>query len=166
MRKLGGAADNLNILGVAAIVILLLTPCALFEVGFQLSFTACLGIVLFAKRIGYVWDEAYKLYRKRFPRKYTDEEKKMLEKGDTLPPTIGERAYRSVASVASASFAAQVCTAPLQYMAFGYLSGWSFLLNLFFVPLLGAVFTVLLLCVFVAFQKYFVRGLTSGAVKG
>ena len=150
MRRLAGASDTLNTLGVAAIIILLVAPCSLFEIGFQLSFTACLGIVLFAKRIGYVCDEGYKLYRKVLPRRYTEEEKDILAKGDTLPLTVGERCFASVASLLSASLAAQIFTAPLQYMAFGYLSGWSFLLNLIFVPLVGAVFALLLLCVFLA----------------
>ena len=35
-------------------------------------------------------------------------------------------------------------------MAFGYLSGWSVLLNLIFVPLIGFVFAFLLLCVLFA----------------
>ena len=150
MRRIAGSSDTLNTLGVAAIIILLFAPCSLFEIGFQLSFTACLGIVLFAKRIGYVCDEGYKLYRKILPRRYTEEEQAILAKGDTLPLTIGERYYSAFASLLSASLAAQILTAPLQYMAFGYLSGWSFILNLIFVPLIGAVFAVLLLCVFLA----------------
>ena len=150
MRKLGVASDTLNTLGVAAIIILLFTPCALFEIGFQLSFAACLGIVLLSKRIGHVCDEGYKLFRKYFSRRYTAEEKEMLSKGDTLPLTVGERAFRAVASLLSASFAAQVFTAPLQYLAFGYLSGWSLMLNVIFIPLVGVVFAGLLLCVFLA----------------
>jgi predicted membrane metal-binding protein len=150
MRKLGGVADGLNSLGIAASIILLLTPCALFEIGFQLSFLASLGIVLFAKRIGHVCDELYKIYRKIHPRCYTEEEKKLLKNGDTLPLTVGERFLRAFVSVLSASFAAQILTAPLQYLAFGYLSGWSFVLNLIFVPLISGVFAFLLLLVVLA----------------
>ena len=150
MRRLGGASDGLEMLGLAAILILLFTPCALFEIGFQLSFAACLGIVLLAKRIGQVCNEGAKLFRKVFPRHYTEEEKRILEKGDTLPLSVGERIFRSVVSIFSASLAAQLFTAPLQYMAFGYLSAWSLLLNLFFVPLISGVFAVLLLLVFLA----------------
>lgn len=150
MRRLGGSTDSLNTLGVAAIFILLRTPSALFEVGFQLSFSASMGILLLSKRIGYVCDELLKSFYKICPRRYTDEEKKMLDKGDTIPLTVGERAYRAFASILSASFAAQIFTAPLQYLAFGYLSGWSFLLNLIFVPLIGSLFAALLLCVFLA----------------
>lgn len=147
LRWLGGAADGLNTLGLAAIIILLVTPCALFEIGFQLSFAACLGIVLFAKRIGQVCDELYKFFRKVFPRRYTAEEEKMLKKGDTLPLTVGERCYRAVVSVMATSLAAQIFTVPLQYLAFGYLSGWAFLLNLIFVPLISVAFAGLLVLV-------------------
>ena len=150
MRNLGGATDSLNTLGLAAVIILLFTPCALFEIGFQLSFAACLGIVLFAKRIGQVCDECYKTVRKIYPRRYTEEEKKALDAGDTLPPTVGERFYRAVTSVVSASLAAQLFTAPLQYLAFGYFSGWSFLLNLIFVPLISVAFAGILLIVVLA----------------
>jgi predicted membrane metal-binding protein len=135
---------------VAAVIILLFTPCALFEIGFQLSFAACLGILLLSKRIGQVCDEIRKAYRKIRPRRYTKEEMEIIENKDTLPLTMGEEFYRAFTSLLSASFAAQLFTAPLQYMAFGYLSGWSFLLNLIFVPLIGAVFAGLLVLVLLA----------------
>ncbi len=144
MRLLGSKSDSLNVLGVAATLILLLTPSALFEIGFQLSFMASIGILLLSKRIGQVCDEAYILFRKRFPRRLSEEERKTLENGDTLPLTFGEKALRFCTSVFSASLTAQITTAPLQYMAFGYLSGWSLLLNLFFVPLISAMFAGLL----------------------
>ena len=144
MRLLGAKTDSLNVLSLAAIFILLLTPSALFEIGFQLSFMASLGILLLSKRIGQVCDELYNLFRKRFPRRLSEEEEKTLQSGDTLPLAVGEKALRFCVSVFSASLAAQIMTAPLQYMAFGYLSGWSLLLNLFFVPLISGVFAVLL----------------------
>ena len=150
MRLIGSKSDSLNVLGIAALFILLFTPCALFEIGFQLSFMACIGILLLSKRIGQVCDEIYILFRKHFPRRLSEEERKTLESGDTLPLTFGEKVWRFFVSVFSASLAAQITTAPLQYMAFGYLSGWSLLLNLFCVPLVGAMFALLLALVTVA----------------
>ncbi len=150
MRLLGSKSDSLNVLGIAAILILLLAPSALFEIGFQLSFMASIGILLLSKRIGQICDELYNLFRKGFPRALSEEERKTLESGDTLPPSIGEKALRFCGSVFSASLAAQITTAPLQYMAFGYLSGWSLLLNLFFVPLISAMFAGLLALLAVA----------------
>ena len=150
MRLIGTRVDSINVVGIAATLILLLAPSSLFEIGFQLSFMACLGILLLSKRIGQVCDEIYIRFRKRFPRRLSEEERKTLENGDTLPLTMGEKIWRFAASLFSASLAAQITTAPLQYMAFGYLSGWSLLLNLFFVPLISGVFALLLALVVAA----------------
>lgn len=142
--------DSLESLGLALIVILLRTPSALFEVGCQLSFAACFGIAFLSKPIGQVFDELQKLYRKRFPRQLTREQRKLIEKGDTLPLSVGERMHRAIASFLSASFGAQIFTAPVMLQAFGYVSGWGMLLNCLFIPLVSAVFAVLLLLVVLA----------------
>lgn len=149
-KLIGSSIDFLEIIGFAAIVILLLCPSSLFEVGFQLSFAACLGIAFLSKGIGQVCDECGKAFRKVFPRKLSESQKKMLEDGDTLPLSVEGRVARSVASVLSVSVAAQVATAPILLGAFGYLAGWSLVLNILFVPLISAVFGVLLLFVVVA----------------
>ena len=145
MKLIGTSSDGLSVLGLSALFILLLSPVSLFEVGFQLSFLACIGILLFAKRIGQVCDKGYKCLRKRYPRPLTKEQEEMVKKGDTLPPSIEERCVRNAVSVFSVSLAAQITTAPVSYLAFGYFSGWSFLLNFIFVPLISAMFAFLLL---------------------
>ena len=142
--------DFLEAIGLSAIIILILSPSALFEVGFQLSFLACLGITFLSKPIGHVFVELQNLYRKVFPRKLTDSQKKMLEQGDTLPPSIGERIYRSITSVCTMSLSAQIFTAPLQLLYFGYVSGWGLILNGIFVPFVSAIFAFLLLLVVLA----------------
>lgn len=142
--------DSLESLGLALIFVLLCTPSALFEVGCQLSFASCFGIAFLSKPIGQVFDELKKLYRKRFPRQLTRSQQKLVEKGDTLPLSVGERMYRDVASFFSASFGAQIFTAPIMLQAFGYVSGWGILLNCLFIPLVSAVFSVLLLLVVIA----------------
>ncbi len=149
-KLLGTSSDFLNALGVAAILILLLSPVELVGVGFQLSFTACLGLFLLMKPTTQVFDEIKNLYLKRFPRKYTEEERRMIDEGDTVPMSIGGLAWRFVTDLLSASIAAQVMTAPVLLIRFGYLSGWSLLLNFFFVPIMDALFTVLLLITTVA----------------
>ena len=149
-RLLWVKTDFLQSLGAAAIIILLFTPSALFEVGFQLSFAACLGLALLTKPIGQVCDHGYKLYRKIVPIKRTEEQLAILSTGDTLPPTIGERVYRTAASFFSATTAAQIATAPLLLHYFGYLSGWATLLNCLFVPLISALFSALLVFVVLA----------------
>ncbi len=143
-KLFGIGSDPLNSLGFAAILILLISPAELFGAGFQLSFLACLGLFLLMKPTTHVFDEIRKVYLKVFPRKYTREEEKMLRAGDTLPPSVGELAWRGVSTLLSASIAAQIATLPALLVHFDHLSGWSLLLNFFFVPVTDGLFTILL----------------------
>ncbi len=150
VRLLLTGYDLLNALGIAAIFILLLSPCQLFDVGFQLSFLACVGLFLLARPIAAIMDEGRLRFRRRFPRKLTKEEKTVLERRDALPPTVSERIWRWCVALISASIAAQIATAPVLLIRFGYLSGWSLLLNFIFVPFTDAFFTVLLVLTVIA----------------
>ncbi len=147
VKLLGIGYDLLDALGVAAMFILLLVPSQLFDVGFQLSFLACLGLVLLTKPITQVFDECKNFYRKYFPRRYSAEQLAVLAGGDTLPLTVGQRVYRFTVSLLSASLAAQLMTAPALLIHFDFLSGWSLLLNFIFVPIIDGAFTVLLILV-------------------
>ncbi len=149
-RLLASSLDLLEAMGVSAIFILFLSPVQLFDVGFQLSYLACVGLFFLTKPIGQVFDECKNAFRKRFPKRLTEEEKKAVAEGDTLPETLGESVYRWIASVLSASIAAQITTAPLLTMRFGFLSGWSLLLNFIFVPFIDGMFTILLVMVVIA----------------
>ncbi len=142
--------DLLNTLGVAAMLILLLSPVELFGVGFQLSFLACFGLFLLTKPTTHVFDELKNAYLKRFPRKYTAEEQKLLDAGDNPPISIGGQIWRAVTGVLSASIAAQIMTLPALLIHFDFLSGWSLLLNFVFVPMIDGIFTVLLALVCVS----------------
>ena len=146
VRLLGLHTDMLETLGVAGIFLLLISPTSLFEVGFQLTFLACLGIALLNRPVLTAFDRAFGLIRKLFPRKLTEEQRVMLDQGDTLPLTLGERVFRGVTSVLSVSIAAQIATAPILLYAFDFLSGWSLLLNFLFVPLISVGFSALLVC--------------------
>ncbi len=149
-KLLGTGSDLLEGLGIVAISMLLLIPSDLFAVGFQLSFLACLGLALLTRPIGQVFDEVENAFRKRHPRKLSVAQWKMVKEGDTLPPTVGEEAWRWCKSVVCATLAAQIMTAPALMIEFGYLSGWAILLNLVFVPFIDAAFTVLLVIVMIA----------------
>lgn len=142
-KQLLSSIDFLEMLGFSAIIILFLSPVDLFDVGFQLSFSACLGIVLLQKRIGQVCVEIGKVYRKVFPKKLTDEPQRMAGNENALPQTFFARARRAVASVLSVSLAAQIATMPIQLIHFGYISGWGLLLNVIFVPLISVAFAFL-----------------------
>ena len=129
--------DFLEALGAAAIVTLLLRPLSLFEAGFQLSFAACLGLALLTRPIEKL---CYKI---------------VGDKRAKLPPTeqdmhplgVRDRIKRSCVSFVSASLSAQIATAPLSLACFGYLSYLSLLLNVLFVPLVSAVYSLLLITV-------------------
>ena len=143
-KLIGFGTDLSERLGLAAIIVLLLSPVSLYTVGFQLSFAACLGIAWLAPSIQrgcYAVGELFVTEK---------EEEKEEGKKDGKPPTITQRVVKSVVSFFSVTVSAQLATAPLSYNAFGYLSGWSLLLNCLFVPVLSAAFSALLLFVVLA----------------
>ncbi len=140
-KLIGIKSDLLESIGAAAICILLASPASLFEIGFQLSFAACLGIAILTRPIGQVFDEMGNFVKKRFCKPAAEEDE------DTKPLGVGEQAYRAVSSFLSVSLAAQIFTAPLLLYYFGYLSGAALLLNCLFVPLIGALFGAVLLLV-------------------
>lgn len=145
-KIIGIKTDFLDVLGVGAFIVLCITPTALFEVGFQLSFAACFGIAILAKRIGQVFDETCKGVGKLFKKEWAQPH--YGPDGDTLPPSLLELFRRKLGSLMSVSLAAQIATAPILLTTFGYLSGWSLLLNFFFVPFISGVFAVLLALAF------------------
>ncbi len=131
-KLVGIKTDLLESLGISALGILSLQPSQLFDVGFQLTFAACAGLAFFTKPIGHVCDECRNLFVKS---RFTAYEK---------PLSVGDRIYRWFSQMFSATLAAQIATAPLLIIRFGYLSGWALLLNCIFVPIVEAAFTLLL----------------------
>ena len=145
-KLLGEKTDGLETLGVAACIVLLLSPISLFSVGFQLSFAACLGIVIFSRSITDSVKNGINKLRDKFGKK---KEVVLSSYGklsikDTHPLTVGQRLERAATSFLGVTLSAQLCTAPIQLLAFGYLSGWGLLLNVLFVPLISAAFSFLL----------------------
>ena len=134
-KLLGISYDATETIGLCAILILLFSPISLFAVGFQLSFAACLGIVWYASRM------------QRAIEKKLGFEKQMRER---RPLTVFQRVVRACVSIVCVSFSATVATAPIVLNAFGYLSGWSLLLNFIFTPMIGAAFSILLIFVGIA----------------
>ncbi len=104
-------SDGLNNLGLAAILIMFVSPLSLFSVGFQLSVCGIGGILLFSSLI------------------------RRALKTIKIPD--------KVSSGVSASFGAQVGTFPIMLAKFGYASGSGLLLNIFVIPLVSMLFTVL-----------------------
>ena len=112
---IGRISQPLNTLGLAGLVILLLDPLSLFDVGFQLSFAAVGGILLFYGRI----------YR------FLDDRLSILLRF-TLP--------RSIVQLLLLSFTAQLGTLPLTTLYFGEFSLLSLPLNVLVVPLITVGF--------------------------
>lgn len=143
---IGIQGDLLNTLGVSAFVVLGITPTALFEVGFQLSFAACAGIAVLAKSIGFFFDNLHLRILKMIGK----EPVRVTDRSKEKPPSVAELFRRKTVSLVSASIAAQVATTPLLLSTYGYISVWSLLLNFFFVPFISATFAILLALVFAA----------------
>lgn len=139
-KLLGLGKDFLDALGAAAIVILSFRPLALFEAGFRLSFAACLGLALLTRPIEKLCYKIVGGARAKLP----------PTEQDMHPLGVGERIKRACVSFVSVSLSAQIATAPLCLAYFGYLSYLSLFLNFLFVPLVSAVFSLLLTFVCVA----------------
>ena len=116
--------DMLNLLGFAAIIILVFDPMQIYQLGFQLSFIAVLSIVTFYEKI----------------------EKWLNDHGLQISnlPTIGQY----IAGLLIVSGAAFVGTAPITTYHFGILPLWGIIINLLVIPLIGVIvigaFTVLI----------------------
>lgn len=147
-RLIGFTDDFLDSLGLAAIVVLVRSPVAAFEVGFQLSFAACLGIALLERPIRKGLEHI--CAKIEFLLTGRDPEAVPRKSRNEHPLTVRQRVQRSCVSFLSLSTAAQIATAPVSLAAFGYLSGWAFLLNVLFVPLISVGFALLLAFVAVA----------------
>lgn len=111
--------DLLSTLCTSVIVILLFLPLSLFDVSFQLSVIAVLGIILIAPRFV------------------------SLLGGEPVPTSVGRRIFRWTVILISVTLAAAVSTTPIIAYHFKFLSGLSIFANLIAVPLFGAILSPL-----------------------
>ena len=142
----GIETDWLERLSFACLLVLFLSPCQLFHAGFLLSFGACYGIAFLARRIEkgiwICWGGIRRLVGKPV-RKYFPHEQ-------THPLTIPQTIECNIISFLSVTTSAQAFTLPILMTTFGYVSGWSLLLNCIFVPIISIVFPFLLVFVVIA----------------
>lgn len=113
--------NSINLTGVAALVLLILNPAQLYEVGFQLSFSAVLIILLILPIIQHV-----------------------------LPYWLRLRWYAKPLMVVIVSVVVQLGLYPVQVFYFGEVSLVSPIANALFVPLLGLVVPFSLLCLIIS----------------
>ena len=133
-------SDALERVAISAIVVLLFSPISLFSVGFQLTYTACLGILLLNRPIYQAIDGTLKTLWRCIT--HSPKPVKRVD-GERHPPTIKQEIYRKCLRFFAVTLSAQVAAAPILLHAFGYLSLWSLLLNCLFVPLVSATFSLL-----------------------
>lgn len=115
------SSDSLNLMGIAALVILLFDPSQLFEIGFQLSFSAVLIILLVLPVIQNV-----------------------------IPYWVRIKWYGAPIMVIIISLVVQLGLYPLQAFYFGEVSLISPLANALFVPLLGIIVPLSLLALIIS----------------
>ncbi|MBR2024145.1 MAG: ComEC/Rec2 family competence protein [Clostridia bacterium] len=143
---MGVASDWLERISLACLIVLCISPCQLFHAGFLLSFGACYGIALLTMRIEkglwFCWGKVRKAIGIPI-RKYLPNEQ-------THPLTIPQTIERNSITFLSVTTSAQAFTLPILMTTFGYVSGWSFLLNCIFVPIIGILFPFLLVFVVIS----------------
>ncbi|MBK8910303.1 MAG: ComEC family competence protein [Chlorobi bacterium] len=109
-RSLGRVSRPLNTLGLAILIILLLSPSYLFDIGFQLSVASVAGILMLYGPL----------------RQWLVAGRGWIE---------NNRLFRGIAAMMIVSFAAQAFTLPIVLHHFGYVSLVGLLANLVVVPL-------------------------------
>jgi competence protein ComEC len=115
-RLLKKRAQPLNSIALAGLLILILNPLELYQVGFQLSFCAVAGIIL-------IYEKLYGLFKKYF---FSWEEK-------------GNRFQSNLLILFFVSLAAQLATLPLTVYYFGRIPILSLLANVIVVPVVGII---------------------------
>jgi competence protein ComEC len=123
---LGRSRELLNALGLAAFLILLFSPASLFDISFQLSFTAVFSILCLTPKLADI-----------IPRRYRE-----IPEGPKWRAWCG-KAFLSLALFLAASLAATLGTAPLVAYYFNRVSLVALPANLVAVPLLGFVVLIL-----------------------
>ena len=152
-KLIGLKYDSLESLSLAALITFAAYPTLLFGVGAQLSFAACAGIALLKRGLERVllsaWTGADKFVLQKIFKRPPPLSVDMFSQNQP-PLSLYTLAKRSVCSFLGVTLSAQVLTAPVLYLSFGYFSPISVLLNMVFVPLVSAVFCILLALVLIA----------------
>jgi len=117
-RRLGREGDALTALAASAVLMTLINPLVLWDVGFQLSFAATLGLMLYGERL----HEAFVSFSSRW-----------------LAPKKAEQLARPVSEFALFTLAAQVTVLPLMALYFNRFSVVSVLANPAILPVQPAV---------------------------
>lgn len=131
-RQTGRRNDGLNALGAVALIMTLFNPLVLWDVGFQLSFFATLGLILYAEPFS----------------QFTENLLAKFSKGDisTFTKLINENVVLT--------FAAQLTTIPIMAYHFNRISLISLIANPFILPVQPAVMIIGGISVFISLIIY------------
>jgi ComEC/Rec2-related protein len=148
----GRRPDTLTTLAVSAVILLLVNPLQILELGFILSFMMVLGLIILAGPMG-----RFVRHGLRVDRLAQRVERINLQGGERALPRwraglrqAGLRLAESVAALLGVSLAAWLISIPLTAYAFGYFSAYSLLANLLVVPLSSLVMLLASLSLLVA----------------
>lgn len=141
-RHLGRQQDGLITLFVVAMLMALFNPYYLQDVGFQLSFAATLGLILYAQSFTegvriFIYNrlslETARKLTKPFPKNL------FLSLKRQFSPTFAKKTMKPISDYLLLTFAAQVTTLPIMAYHFNRLSLVSFIANPFILPAQPAV---------------------------
>ncbi|MBK8808007.1 MAG: ComEC/Rec2 family competence protein [Bacteroidales bacterium] len=116
------ANNTINALFASAFIILLCNPFSFFEIGFQLSYLAVLGIILFYPFLSDWFKQLHKV-------------------------------YQYVPGIIAVSIAAQLFTLPISLYYFGVVPSYSLLANIFAIPLIFIIMSMLLAELFIGLMS-------------
>jgi len=125
---------SVNTLAFVAIVLLIINPMAIYDLGFQLSFLAVLGILLIHPLIN-----------------------------NLVAANIQQQHHwlSSVWGLVTVSIAAQIATAPLVAYQFGRFSSWFLLSNFIVIPMAWLLLNVTLLSIILSWWSWALKGLMA-----
>lgn len=112
-------SDPFNSLAIAGLIILLLNPAELFEIGFQLSFSAVFSILYF-----------YPIFINR------------IQKIQKFQPVYKKAPLRYVINLFMLSLSVQIGTLPLTIFYFGIIPTLAIFLNLIIIPAVGIILSL------------------------
>jgi len=143
---------QLNVYGLTLLVMIVVSPESVWDVGFQMSFIAVLAIILFMKPINDLMPEKWKPKNKKEDRQLS----KLVRQRRAI--------FRTLWYIGSASCAAQVGTAPLVAYYFGRVTVLFLITNFVVVPLSWIIIFGTLLMAFVVCVNMVVNGWLSMVV--
>lgn len=146
-----GSQKRLNILGAAAFVMVMFNPQNIWDVGFQMSFAAVLGITTLMDPFRILMPDKWKYLKKKDLKRMTKRERWVLK--------LQQGAWYAI----TISISAQIGTIPLTIYYFGRISMYFILTNLISIPLVTTI-VILTIVLSILITADIIMGISGGAV--